>query len=197
MRNFSCTLGWLALWSTSVGAATLYTWRDPHGVPHYSNVPVTRQRATPFDDVAPVATESGTPAPAVVDGPPSDGGDETALPTPAAIAPNPTALSDADRAAFSDRVSLKRQGLERAYRANRRRLADLQQQLARLSRTRVQHAALGTHAGTVVSDEEQPLLAQKTTIEREVDATRGAYDALAAEVTQRLGALPEWWITLR
>ena len=188
MGNFGYTLGGLVLWTTSLSAATLYTWRDPRGVPHYSNVPVNGKRATPFDDVVPEAP------PAVVDAPAGDRSDETAA---AVIAPSALAPSDADRAAFSDRVSLKRQGLERTYRTQRRQLTDLQQQLARLSRTRVQHAPQGTNAAAVVSDEEQPLLAQKTAIEREVDATRGAYDALATEVAQQLGALPEWWITLR
>ena len=116
MRIFGYTLGGLVLWTTSLSAATLYTWRDPRGVPHYSNVPVTGQRTTPVDDVAPVAAEPDTPLPPLIDGPAVATG----------ITPSPVALSDADRAAFSDRVSLKRQGLEHAYRAQRRRLTDLQ-----------------------------------------------------------------------
>ena len=178
---------------TWVAAATMYTWHDARGVPHYSNVPVTGQRAIPIDDAETTAAEPdpAVPQPAVAD----DGAEPAAAPV--AARDTPTAISDDERDQFSSHATLRRQGLERTYRAARRKLADVERQLASLGRTRTQHAARGTNAAGAVADEERPLLTAKTAIEAELDQTRGAYAALATEVSARFGSLPDWWVGLR
>jgi Domain of unknown function (DUF4124) len=198
MRKLERRLALLALGTIGVrftSAASMYTWRDGSGGVHYSNAPVTTQRAVKVEDPDPPANPDAPPAAptrATI-----DGEDET---QPGEQGTQPIAATEPttdDRERFSTEASSRRRGLEKTFRAARQRLAAIEGQLAALGKTRTQHAARGTHANDVVADEERPLLSAKATIEREIEDTRGAYGALATEVTTRLGGLPDWWSALR
>ena len=181
------------LWNRPpAAAATMYMWRDPGGTPHYSNVPVTGQHAIPIDDAEQATTLDPPPA---AEEPLADADENTEVQPVAAQAPL-AALSDEERDQFSSSASLRRQSLERTYRAAQRKLADLDHQLTTLSRTRTQHADRGANAGGAVAYEERPLLTEKTTIEHQLEETRTAYGALTSEVSTRLGTLPDWWMRL-
>lgn len=179
MRTAIGTLGLLGLLVHPSSAADIFTWRDARGVVHYSNAPASgRGEIVPPADLPSAPPES-----------PPDATIATDHPAPA--------LPDAERAAFSDRVSGQRRSLEQAYRAASRHLTDIERQLQTLQRARVQHANLGTNAADAVSADEQPLLAEKSAASKERDQVRADYETLAAEVTKQLGALPDWWIALR
>ena len=116
----------------------------------------------------------------------------------------PNVAPPEEDATFSTSISLRRQALERDFRAAERRLRDLDAQLAALGRARTRNA-VGTEATGGVraaavdlrSEEEKSLATEREQVAQHVVEVHGAYAKLREEVTARLGGTPSWWIELR
>lgn len=178
---------WVVVAVAPARANDIYTWRDQHGISHYSNAPVPGAKHVDFYDaeIAPAAKDAAV-APVSV-----PTGDGAAAATTAAAA-----ISDDERASFSNGASLRRQALERNYRGAQLRMRELDRALADLARFRVQHAREGTNAAGYQSDEEKSLAGEKAGLERDLEQSRRDYATLEGEVTARLGGMPDWWIAL-
>jgi len=172
-------------------ADDIYRSVDAQGQVDYSNGPTRHSDEGASEDGA--QENAGMPADA---GHRDDQGNDTGAGAGAAAAP-------ADNG-FSTEASLRRSTLERDLRATQKQLKDVDARLEVLSRARTKNAGgsaatsgVGTNAGDMRSEEEKNLATQRQQLAQHVTEVREAASKLKQEVTDRLGATPEWWVDLR
>lgn len=172
--------------SGNVLADEIYRSVDAQGQVHYSNGPARHTDGTASEDGS--QDNAGMPADA---GNQDDQGDTGAAAEPA------------DNG-FSTESSLRRTTLERDLRATQKQLKDVDARLEVLGRARTKNAGgsaatsgVGTLAGDVRSEEEKNLATQRQQLAQHATDVREAASKLKQEVTDRLGATPEWWVDLR
>jgi hypothetical protein len=182
MRMVGFTVAALAL-ALPAWSSDIYRWTDATGNVHYSNTPNTGHSTT---SVGP----DGAPA---ADVEPGDGG---------AGGKHGAAADDADT--FSASASLRRNALERDFRATEKRLHEIDQRLAALARARGDRAdAARTTSGVgtnldVRSEEEKELAQEREKLAQHATEVQSDAARLRQEVTAHSGgATPDWWVDIR
>jgi len=170
-------------WLVGLGLATgvasgddIYTWTDKGGGKHFSNVPSTDQRG------AKLGTAETVPADEM---PPADAGPQ---------------LTE-EQQKYSNQAGVARSRMQREMRAMDQQMKSIDAKLAELARARTAHAGgmaitggVGTNAGDFRTPEELALEDQKEELQkRQVQAREGA-QKLRADVDEKLGGTPSWWI---
>jgi len=165
-----------ALGAGSAQGGEIYTWTDESGQVHFSNVPSTDQRGARLgtaDSVPPDELHAADAAPE---------------------------LSE-EQQRFADRAARERSRMARELRAMDRQMKEIDERLAELGRARTAHAqglaitgGLGTNAADYRSPEELALETEREELMKRRGEAREGVDKLKAEVNEKLGATPSWWI---
>jgi hypothetical protein len=182
----------------AAGATEIYRWVDREGRVHYSNVP--------SGGGADKVPELSAPHEPLVQ--PAEGAGEGGVEAPGA-----PAVGEAPAVAHprpdhsSTEASLARSGLEKAYRAAKTRLAEIERNLEDLAAARTRHATnppasvggvRAPGAETARSAEEEALEAERDAARRRLEEIRGQFAELRAKVAAGYGgAVPGWWRDLR
>jgi hypothetical protein len=172
--------------AATVRADEIYRWTDQAGRVHYSNTPVAGGEPTGL---------SAGEAP---------GGEEPAGDAGSAGGDGVAGADDADGGAFSTRVSLQRNALERELRDIQERLRDVNRRTSDLAQARRRNFAgrsetsgVGAEAEDLRSDEEIALAAQRDELTRQAAAVQEQVQRLRDEVIARHGTTPSWWVDVR
>jgi hypothetical protein len=169
--------------TTGARADDIYRWTDHGGSVHYSNspssAPSTATRESAPSSHEPVASASDRKA-------------------------NADTATGEDADAFFASASLKRNALERDFRATRKEMQDIDGKLATLKRAREQHAQGSDATGgvganlQVQSEEERTLAARREELTKHATEIQTEAGQLRTDVTAHAGGTtPAWWIDVR
>jgi hypothetical protein len=183
------TVGWMVATLALVVAATgahaddIYRWTDRGGSVHYSNTPSNAPAATTRESAS-----------------------ERSSREPAASAPDrkADAAGGEDTDAFFASASLRRNALERDFRATRKEIDGIDAKLGTLKRAREQHAQGSAATGgvganlQVQSEEERALAARREDLTKHATEIQTEAGQLRTDVTTHAGGTtPAWWIDVR